>query len=102
MTEDSIILLFKAFFGYKSTYISYFHQKIIRAANGSVDYSRKNANDRLDRYINTLQSNFFYVEAYDRCPDFCNRWLNDIKSECEKVIDEVLLKYGKKKKQAKI
>lgn len=102
MTEDSVLLMFKAFFGYKGTYISYFRQKIISAANGSAGYSRKNAIDRLDRYINSLRSNFFYVEAHDRYPDFCNQWLSDIKSECEKEIDEVLSNYGKKKKQTKV
>lgn len=102
ISDDSIILIFKAFFQYKPLYVTQFRNNIDVDVKRNRDYPRKNANERLKFYINGFKANFVYVSAYDYCPDYCEKWLKDLEKQCVKAIDEVYIKYGKKKKQAQV
>ena len=102
ISDESIILIFKAFFQYKQLYISQFKTNIDTDVKRDKNYPRKNAMERLKHYIHSFEVNFVYISARDYCPDFCEKWLKDLENQCIKDIDEVYNKYGKKKKQAQV
>lgn len=102
ISDESIILMFKAFFQYKPLYVSQFKLNIDTDVKRNRNYPRKNAMGRLKHYIHSFKVNFIFISACDYCPDYCEKWLKDLENQCISAIEEVYIKYGKKKKQAQV